>query len=62
MANNSKPFWCFGWHQQIFSYLCMHRYKKGMKQCEHCKKGKKLVARELDALREEAAGQVSSKE
>jgi len=21
----------------------MHRYKKGMKKCEHCKKGKELI-------------------
>jgi len=48
-----KPFWCYGWHQQIFPYLCMHRYKKGMKKCEGCKKGKELIEQESANLKKE---------
>jgi len=54
VTNNNKPFWCYGWHQQIFPYLCMHRYKKGMKKCEGCGKGKELLEEEMKVLKQEA--------
>jgi len=55
MANNTKPFWCYIWHQQIFPYVCMHRYKKGMKKCQGCNTGKRLVQAELARVRAQSA-------
>jgi len=47
MADNDKPFWCYVWRQQVFPDLCMHRYKKGMKKCEGCRKGKELLEEKI---------------
>jgi len=51
MTNKGKSFWCEKWHQQVYERLCMHRYMKGLKKCEGCGKGKKLIEEEIAQLK-----------
>lgn len=52
MINKGKPFWCERWHQHIYEHLCIHRYKKGLKKCEGCATGLRLVSEEIGKLKE----------
>jgi len=53
MMNKGKSFWCERWHQQVYERLCMHRYRKGLKQCEGCDRGKELIEQEIHLLQGE---------
>ena len=43
-----KYFYCEIWGQQIYEEVCMNRYKKGLKKCEGCEKGKALLQLKID--------------
>ena len=48
-----QRFWCETWGQQIYEEVCIHRFKKGLKKCEGCAKGKELLVQEIAELKEE---------
>jgi len=51
MTNKGISFFCERWHQQIYERLCIHRYKKGLKKCEGCETGKRLVGEEITKIK-----------
>jgi len=54
MRNKGKSFWCETWGQQIYEAVCIHRFKKGLKKCEGCAKGKELLEQEIALIMEES--------
>lgn len=50
-----KYFHCERWHLQMAEAACMNRYRKGLKKCADCPKGKALLEAKLAELKEENA-------
>lgn len=48
-----KYFYCERFHLQMAEDACMNRYRKGLKKCEGCEKGKALLEARLAELNEE---------
>ena len=48
-----QRFWCDAWEQWVYEEVCMHRYKKGLKKCAECEKGKALLEAKIAGLKEE---------
>lgn len=48
-----KYFYCERWHLQMAEDACMNRYRKGLKKCEGCEKGKALLEAKISELKEE---------
>ena len=48
-----KYFHCERWHLQMAEEACMNRYRKGLKKCAGCVKGKELLAAKIIELKEE---------
>ena len=46
-------FHCERWHLQMAEDACMNRYRKGLKRCEGCPKGKGLLEAKIAELKEE---------
>jgi len=48
-------FHCERWRMMMSEDACMNRYRKGLKKCEGCEKGKALLEAKIAELKEEHA-------
>ena len=46
-----KYFHCERWHLQMAEEACMNRYRKGLKKCTGCEKGKALLELKIENLK-----------
>ena len=47
-----KYFYCDRWRFMMAEDACINRYKKGLKKCENCEKGKRLLEIKIAGLKE----------
>ena len=60
--SKKKYFHCERWRMMMAEDACMNRYRKGLKKCEGCEKGKELLEQEIAELKKESAIHLGGRE
>ena len=55
-----KYFYCERWRFMMAEDACINRYRKGLKKCEGCAKGRALLEEKIPELKEEEMSLVRS--